>query len=183
MIIEERSKHSAIFSKKRDMRDLRVLRGPEPGFYIIVLKLSSVSAASAFIQEFHQKKYNSMEPDLCEVYILDQVTFDDAQNTEKTEHSSQISTSGGLSPEILFEEQDQQEQSNCPICLEANHDSSVNQVSTAVDGSIDNNYTEKLKGGQNGLTITILCGHQFHWMCLKDWSDSTCPLCRYHQCP
>lgn len=53
MIIEERSKHSAVFSKKRDLRDLRVLRGPEPNFYVIVLKLSSVEAARAFVTEFH----------------------------------------------------------------------------------------------------------------------------------
>ena len=76
MIIEERSKHSAIFSKARDLCDLRVLRGPEPNFYIIVLKLSSTEAASAFITEFHQKKFNKMEPDLCEVFALDSVTFE-----------------------------------------------------------------------------------------------------------
>ena len=54
MIIEERSKHSAVFNKKRDLCDLRVLRGPEPAFYIICLKLSSVQAANSFVREFHQ---------------------------------------------------------------------------------------------------------------------------------
>lgn len=54
MIIEERSKHSPIFDKKRDLCDLRVLRGPEPAFYILVLKLSSAKAARAFVDEFHQ---------------------------------------------------------------------------------------------------------------------------------
>ena len=54
MIIEERSKHSAVFCKKRDLLDVRVLRGPEPSFYIICLKLNSIEAASAFVSEFHQ---------------------------------------------------------------------------------------------------------------------------------
>ena len=75
MIIEERSKHSAVFSKKRDLRDLRVLKGPEPDFYIIVLKLSSADSVRAFISEFHNQKFNLIEPDLCQVFTLESVRF------------------------------------------------------------------------------------------------------------
>lgn len=75
MIIEERSKHSAVFSKKRDLQDLRVLKGPEPDFYIIVLKLSSSDSAQAFITEFHNKKFNRIEPDVCEVFSFNTVKF------------------------------------------------------------------------------------------------------------
>ena len=32
-------------------------------------------------------------------------------------------------------------------------------------------------------TISILCGHDFHVKCLEMWSDTTCPVCRYHQTP
>ncbi|MFH4984550.1 hypothetical protein AB6A40_011259 [Gnathostoma spinigerum] len=28
-------------------------------------------------------------------------------------------------------------------------------------------------------TITILCNHTFHPTCLEQWSDTTCPVCRY----
>ena len=75
MVIEERSKHSAIFSKKRDLCDLRVLKGPEPNLYIIILKLSSVEAAQAFAKEFHKERFNRMEPDVCEVFSLNSLSF------------------------------------------------------------------------------------------------------------
>ena len=83
MIIEERSKHSAVFNKKRDLCDLRVLRGPEPAFYIICLKLSSVQAANSFVREFHQQRFNQMEPDLCEVFVLDSVTYEREEEAEE----------------------------------------------------------------------------------------------------
>lgn len=70
MILEERSKHSAIFSKKRDLCDIRVLKGPEPNLYIIILKLTSVESARAFTEEFHRKEFSKWEPDLCEVFTL-----------------------------------------------------------------------------------------------------------------
>jgi hypothetical protein len=31
--------------------------------------------------------------------------------------------------------------------------------------------------------ITILCSHKFHYKCLSDWRDQTCPVCRYQQYP
>ncbi|TRY74564.1 hypothetical protein TCAL_09740, partial [Tigriopus californicus] len=31
--------------------------------------------------------------------------------------------------------------------------------------------------------LTILCNHTFHGSCLAQWSDSTCPVCRYIQTP
>ncbi|KAK0395473.1 hypothetical protein QR680_001294 [Steinernema hermaphroditum] len=31
--------------------------------------------------------------------------------------------------------------------------------------------------------LTILCNHSFHARCLKQWTDYTCPVCRYLQTP
>ncbi|VDO97405.1 unnamed protein product [Soboliphyme baturini] len=31
--------------------------------------------------------------------------------------------------------------------------------------------------------LTILCNHSFHGSCLSQWSDTTCPVCRYEQTP
>jgi BRCA1-associated protein len=43
--------------------------------------------------------------------------------------------------------------------------------------------SEKMRGGENDFNLTILCCHTFHIQCLTKWNDSTCPLCRYLQCP
>ena len=43
--------------------------------------------------------------------------------------------------------------------------------------------SEKMRGGENDFNMTILCCHTFHWLCLKNWNDTTCPLCRYLQSP
>ena len=88
MIIEERSKHSAVFSKKRDLRDLRVLKGPEHDFYIIVIKLSSVDSVRAFVSEFHNKKFNLIEPDLCQVFTLESVRFQQDIMIQTNDHNS-----------------------------------------------------------------------------------------------
>lgn len=31
--------------------------------------------------------------------------------------------------------------------------------------------------------IVILCSHKFHYKCLREWRDQTCPVCRYQQYP
>ena len=88
-----------------------------------------------------------------------------------------ITTEISNSPQVLFE--DDQEQLNCPICLERTHN--CDSLSKCPDYC---QFRENRRfGADNNLTITILCGHMFHWVCLKDCSDMTCPLCRYHLCP
>ncbi|KAK9874281.1 hypothetical protein WA026_002633 [Henosepilachna vigintioctopunctata] len=46
----------------------------------------------------------------------------------------------------------------CPVCLE--------RMDESVDG-----------------VLTILCNHTFHSNCLEQWSDTTCPVCRFVQSP
>ncbi|XP_065055238.1 BRCA1-associated protein-like [Rhopilema esculentum] len=46
----------------------------------------------------------------------------------------------------------------CPVCLE--------RMDESVEG-----------------ILTILCNHSFHGDCLVQWSDSSCPVCRYNQTP
>eukprot|EP00112_Aurelia_sp_Birch-Aquarium-sp1_P014949 Seg3267.2 transcript_id=Seg3267.2/GoldUCD/mRNA.D3Y31 product="BRCA1-associated protein" protein_id=Seg3267.2/GoldUCD/D3Y31 len=46
----------------------------------------------------------------------------------------------------------------CPVCLE--------RMDESVEG-----------------ILTILCNHSFHGACLVQWSDSSCPVCRYSQTP
>ena len=109
MFVEDRNKHSTVFSKKRDLSILKVLKGPEPNIYVIAIKLNSIDAAKRFIQEFHKRKFNQIEADLCEVFTLNSVKLFTNAQTEEVKKDS---------PQILFE--DNQEQQNCPICLEPN---------------------------------------------------------------
>lgn len=51
-----------------------------------------------------------------------------------------------------------EETSNCAVCL-------------------DRMYTDVES------IITILCNHSFHVHCLSQWSDTSCPVCRYSQTP
>ena len=57
MMIEDRNKNSTLF-KKRDLTNLKVLKGPEPNFYVIILKFNSVAAVRYFVKEFHKRKFN-----------------------------------------------------------------------------------------------------------------------------
>ena len=92
MMIEDRNKNSNIF-KKRDLTNLRVLKGPEPNHYIVALKFNSEAAVKNFVKEFHKRKFNQIEPDLCEVYTLETVRIIADGSEQKI-----------YSPQILFED-------------------------------------------------------------------------------
>lgn len=59
--------------------------------------------------------------------------------------------------EFVIKETELHSFKDCPICLETFEESSH--------------------------TITILCSHKFHYKCLSEWRDQTCPVCRYQQYP
>ncbi|XP_060958554.1 BRAP2 RING ZnF UBP domain-containing protein 2-like isoform X4 [Cannabis sativa] len=39
---------------------------------------------------------------------------------------------------------------------------------------------ERLEQGMGGI-LTTICNHSFHCSCISNWTDSSCPLCRYCQ--
>lgn len=94
------------------------------------------------------------------------------------------------SPEVLFDQDgEEQSQNNCPICLE-----SLNDISTSAsviisprgpDGKalVNKMKSEKMRVGEGNYSLTILCCHTFHHMCLMKCDDTICPLCRYPQSP
>lgn len=58
---------------------------------------------------------------------------------------------------MVIKETEMQRFKDCPICLE-----------TFSEGEA---------------VIVILCNHKFHYKCLREWRDQTCPVCRYQQYP
>ncbi len=79
------------------------------------------------------------------------------------------------SPDLMFD-YGKHEDVNCPICLETVRSPFKEQKQL-------NPVNEKLRGGEDDFKVTLLCEHTFHWMCIANWNETTCPLCRYHACP
>lgn len=59
--------------------------------------------------------------------------------------------------ELVIRETEMHTFRDCPICLETFNDTDS--------------------------VIVILCSHKFHYKCLREWRDQTCPICRYQQYP
>ena len=83
---------------------MRVLKGPDPKSYIVVIKFISTEAATNFMNEFHMRKFNEIESEACNVVWLKSIHIED--NGPQT------------SPEQLFK--DHLNQENCPVCIEPN---------------------------------------------------------------
>ncbi|CDW84875.1 brca1-associated protein [Stylonychia lemnae] len=179
---------------------------------------SPTKDAMEFAKNYHRRKFNQIESDLCQVFKLLSASLendrlkDDSEkveliNTKTNTQSSQQATQNfslinqehgeQKHPDILFDSEKMQ--SNCPICLEsltdifeqrANSPPNLQGQSTLSNNQqkIDHHklnkmISEKLRGGADDYTLTILCCHNFHQMCLRNWNDTTCPLCRYIQSP
>ena len=170
MFLEELKEINPNTSKKDHLCDLRVLRSVKPNYYMIAVKLTTKEAAKRFILEFHKKKFNPIEEECCNVWFLDAARL----FTDKYKE-------GGLqqNPEILFTAiQEYSDNQNCPICLEPTRMKTEEETKQPVK-----NLNEKLRGGDGDFRVTLLCEHTFHWLCLANWNETTCPLCRYHACP
>ena len=154
----------------------RVLKTEFTRHYTIVLQFSSTLKCETFFDEYNGRMFNLIEEDpivlkkvskVASEHLLEHIGHqgDNSQNTLVLEEG----------PETIFSLTErmktyQQEQTglrltereslsfkDCPICLET--------------------FSETEP------TIIILCAHMFHLKCLKDWTDQTCPVCRYQQFP
>jgi hypothetical protein len=56
---------------------MRVLKGPDPKSYIVVMKFINTEAALNFVKEFHERKFNEIEPEACHVSWLLTVHIED----------------------------------------------------------------------------------------------------------
>lgn len=41
---------------------------------------------------------------------------------------------------------------------------------------------DRLDANTSGI-VTTVCNHRFHNQCLRQWADTSCPVCRYCQAP
>ncbi|KAI6184194.1 hypothetical protein M3Y97_00570100 [Aphelenchoides bicaudatus] len=75
------------------------------------------------------------------------------------------------------------EDSFCTVLFVEKLETPENGAKLAVDASSESSTCavclEKMEDG----VLTILCNHSFHFKCLQQWEDSTCPVCRFNQTP
>ena len=64
---------------------------------------------------------------------------------------------------------------SCAICLEK-----IGQITQTSDLKL---VKSESLSERESFSLSILCGHYFHWKCIDQWKDDTCPLCRYIQNP
>lgn len=82
---------------------------------MIAIKMNSKTAAIDFVQAFHGKKFNSIEPEECLVSILTDAYIEN-RKPNLTSKGTIFDKASLEAQECLFE--DDLEQINCPICLE-----------------------------------------------------------------
>lgn len=61
---------------------------------------------------------------------------------------------------------------SCAICLE--------KIGQLAEPKLVRSESQTEK---ESFSLSILCGHYYHWKCIDLWKDDTCPLCRYVQNP
>jgi hypothetical protein len=177
----------------KHLHSARVLKTEFARHYTIVLQFLTPAALEEFYEEYKGRVFNLIENDPIVLKRVSKVSTDhfiqrkrsyanpeekmieigkEEPNSEEVEIKVVVVEE---KPEAIFSLTERQktfeeEQSgmrltekeslsfkDCPICLDTFSESEP--------------------------SIIILCSHKFHLKCLKDWSDQTCPVCRYQQFP
>ena len=125
----------------------------EEAAYCVLLNFQSVSAATSFLQRYNLRRYNEIEKDVCKISFLHHVHFDDPRHRFPLANLSSLPPPAATSTATAAVD----DLPLCPVCLEPL------QPPT----------------GPSSPLLTTLCLHRFHLVCLSQWADSTCPVCRF----
>lgn len=136
-----------------NIEHIRIVRSSKPNQYIALLKFRSQKSSDEFYNNFNGVQFNSIEPEICHLLYVAKVESSLESDDNTTTTSTTTATNAAKNAVPS-----NNEPLTCPVCLE--------KMDEAVES-----------------TLTILCNHTFHCSCLDKWSDSTCPVCRYHQIP
>jgi hypothetical protein len=164
----------------------RVVKTEFTKFYAIIFQFKTTRDADDFIEEFQGRRFNLIDESRIILKKIEKVLsehhlergggqeMDEGMREDKQVVRAVYQTVEGA-PESIFSlteqlktfeehksgvEQKEREMlsfKECPICL------------------------EPLSCEET--TIIILCSHKFHLKCLLEWTDETCPVCRYQQYP
>ncbi|CAF3431074.1 unnamed protein product [Fusarium graminearum] len=139
-----------------DISHCRMIMTSRMNRYLVLLKFRDNVRAKQWRREFDGKVFNTMEPQICHVVFVKNITFETPTRRKSSAALSPLSSSAGMSsslrpfppptPNLV-------ELPTCPVCLERMDET-------------------------NGL-MTIPCSHVFHCTCLQNWKGAGCPVCRF----
>ena len=122
--------------------------------YIAIFCFDTGAAAEHFVAEMNGQPLHGAfdHTDTASIHMMSAVSYD-LITPSSTPHSFPYAIPSHAS--LSVEGTDEQSLLPiCPVCLDV-----IDPASSAL--------------------ITILCQHHFHFHCLSQWTDSTCPVCRY----
>lgn len=180
------------------VKDIRLVRrdSAAKSTCLVLLRFDAQGAADGFYTDFNGKPFCILEPEfVCRLLYVKEVEVSESFNNNSsrgggggkgeqavTLNSSTRTTSTFASvaagtaapttplPPVISQQQVQKnyhppkpppgatELPSCPVCL------------------------ERLDEHVSGI-VTTVCNHKFHNQCLRQWGDTSCPVCRYCQHP
>jgi BRCA1-associated protein len=152
---------------------------------LVLLRFDAQDAADGFYTDFNGKPFCMLEPEfVCRLLYVKEVEVSDSFNNKDSNDAPPVKTAtfasvaaaaaGGAKPTTQQQQQQKitdtqkfspprpppgvTELPSCPVCL------------------------ERLDEHVSGI-VTTVCNHKFHNQCLRQWGDTSCPVCRYCQHP
>ena len=157
----------------------RVLKTELSRHYTLIVYFERVDQCDEFYHMYNNRKYSMLDDDVIVLKKVSSISIEregapcpldeineGIEKKEETHHDAMhLFTLEDASEEQRNEEEmietkghnQDMKFKDCPICLET-----FNREDT---------------------TTILLCSHRFHVKCLQEWTDQTCPVCRYHQHP
>ena len=141
------------------------------GSLLVLLSFDGVASAEAFHREFHDTPFCLLEPEfVCKLLFVKDVELIDVDidtggdagvgdgggDGGRVERVERVERAEHVESVLQGCEQPRVELPSCPVCL------------------------DRLEPSASGI-VTTVCNHRFHNQCLRQWVDSSCPVCRYVQ--
>lgn len=174
-----------------------VLQGHDRDVYSVLLQCTDAAAARTFREEYHNKCFNSLEPEQCLLLPVVLATmearhyqwfpmFSDAtQATDLlaglTVHRQSIPAEGKSVESLpLASPSSSPLPQKLPLKRALSSEAALQVMGiNSLEQQCPVCLEAVLPVSATTAVVTILCTHVFHLGCLAKWSDQRCPVCRY----
>jgi BRCA1-associated protein len=157
----------AYFERVREIRLVRRRGGGAKASCLVLLSFVTQDHADGFYTDFNGKAFCLLEPELlCRLVYVKHVQVSES---EAASSLAAIGTASQQPPPLLKgapaaaahsepPPPGTTELPSCPVCLD--------RLDAAISG-----------------IVTTVCNHRFHNQCLRQWGDTSCPVCRHCEGP